>query len=294
MISDFLFRLYRILGRKAIKYSNNPRPGSAEFVTGDGFRSLANHIYDKLTPDIDTEKVKERDIVFVGDSIIRKFLKEIHPLIKNNYILVTHNGDEAVDDSLFSLTNDKILKWYGINILVNNPKVIPIPLGIENKHWYHCGIPSIFNWVIKKNLPKVSKIFYGFTVGTNAKERAGALEVLKAHPLAETLPYWMNYPMYLKLLSTYKFTLSPPGSSVEGHRTWDALYIGTVPIVKESVTINYFKKIGVPLLSLSNWKELEKFDSQSLDRTFDEIHKNSKKETLYMSYWADKIRTLKD
>jgi hypothetical protein len=42
--------------------------------------------------------VKENDIVFVGDSRIKNFLKKISPDIKNKYVLITHNGDESVDE----------------------------------------------------------------------------------------------------------------------------------------------------------------------------------------------------
>jgi hypothetical protein len=73
-----------------------------------------------------------------------------------------YNGDSVIDESMLALTDEKLLKWYGINVLVNHPKVVPIPLGIENKHLYVLGIPAIFNHVTKKVIAKKNKIFYGF------------------------------------------------------------------------------------------------------------------------------------
>ena len=150
-IPDLIFRVYRILGRILIKYSSNPRPSSSPYTSGHGFGTFDDHIYDDLKKYLDTNKVKEKDIIFVGDSNIKKFLKEIHPKINSSYILVTHNGDEMVDQEVINMMDDKILKWYGINILISDPKIIPIPLGIENKHYYVLGIPTIFNDVIKNS-----------------------------------------------------------------------------------------------------------------------------------------------
>lgn len=293
-LSNIIFRIYRIIGRYVIRYSLNPRPSSYPFITGDGFRNFADHIYDNLKKDFDVNKVKEKNIIFVGDSNIKKFLIEIHSKIKHNYILITHNGDAVVDQEVFDLTDDKILKWYGINPLINNPKVIPIPLGIENKHYYVLGIPQIFKRVIKKNLSKRNLIFYGFSVFNNKEERQPALDVLKVNTLAETFKKWMNFYQYLNLLATYKFTASPPGSCVEGHRNCDAFYIGTIPIVKSSITIDYFEKIGMPLWNLKDWHELDTLTEKDLEEKFENIKKNSKIETIYMDYWIDKIKNAKD
>ncbi|MFZ2303671.1 MAG: hypothetical protein WAV98_02675 [Minisyncoccia bacterium] len=291
---DNLYRIYRIIGRLLIKYSLNPRPSSSPYVTGDGFRNFADYIYDNLKKDFDVNKVKEKDVIFVGDSNIKKFLGEIHPKIKSSYILVTHNGDEMIDKEAVNMMDGKILKWYGINVLVSNPKVIPIPLGIENKHYYVLGITSIFDRVIKKSIIKINRIFYGFTVLNNVMERQQALDVLKVNNLSDTYKKWMNFYQYLHMLATYKFVASPPGSCVEGHRTWDTLCIGSVPIVKNSITMEYFKKIGLPIWVVDDWHELDTVNEEILDKKFKEIRGNYNEEVLYMDYWIDKIKNIKD
>ncbi|HAS85077.1 MAG TPA: hypothetical protein DCS23_03355 [Candidatus Yonathbacteria bacterium] len=291
---DLIFRIYRIAGRILIRYSSNPRPSSYPYITGDGFRNFADHIYDDLRKDFDVGSVRDKDVIFVGDSNIKKFLTEVHPKIESPYVLVTHNGDAVIDQEIFSMADDKIIKWYGINVLIANSKVVPIPLGIENKHYYVLGIPSIFNRVIMKNIAKMDRIFYGFTVVNNLGERQQAMDVLKVNPLADTYKRWMNFFQYLPFLATYKFIASPPGSCVEGHRTWDALYIGSVPIVKSSITIDYFEKIGIPLWSVRDWHELDNLSEKDLADKFESIKKNSNYEPLYMDYWTDKIRNIKD
>lgn len=296
MLNNFfsiVHRGYRIIGRTVIKYSLNPRPASYPYITGDGFRNFADHIYDNTSTPFNPSLVMDNDIVFVGDSNIKNFLKKVHPNIKHSYVLITHNGDEEIDEEAVSLIDENILRWYGINVTASHPKVTPLPLGIGNKHYYVTGIPSIFRNIAKKDYPKMNRIFYGFTTMNNPQEREPALAVMKRNKCADTLVKWVNFPNYMKLLATYKFVVSPPGSSVEGHRTWEALYVGVVPVVKSSVTIDYFEKIGLPIWAVKDWNELDNLREDDLENKFENIKKNSNYGPLYMNYWIDKIRNMK-
>lgn len=291
---DALFRLNSRFHRFLISHSKDPRPSSYPYISGDTFRKLAKFVYDDNLKNVIPEEVKEGDIIFIGNSNTENFLKKVHPKIKNKYVIISHNGDAPVDDRTISKAEDKVIKWYGINVTTNNSRVIPIPLGIENKHYYVKGIPLIFNRIRKKSILKKNKIFYGFTPTTNLEERNPALDALQRNKYTETVKKWVNFKKYLNLLATYKFVASPPGSSVEGHRTWDALYIDIIPIVKSSITTEYFKKIGVPFWVLNNWHELDDVDGDALDKKFKEIRADLNKEVLFMDYWVDKIKNLKD
>ena len=88
--------------------------------------------------------------------------------------------------------------------------------------------------------------------------------------------------------------VSPPGSCVEGHRTWDAMYIGVVPIVKRSITTDYFEKIGLPLWVVDDWSEISQISDKYLNNKYEEIMINSDLSKLYIDYWTDKIKNLKD
>lgn len=297
MLSKFnneLYRLYRVCVRTIIRFSPDPRPASYPYISGDGFRKIAQHIYDGSSQSIDPINIKSGDIVFIGDSHIKKFLKKISPSIQNPYIIISHNGDESIDEEVINNMGGKIIKWYGINIIVNHPDIVPIPLGLGNKHYYVTGIPSIFRNIAKKNYHKVNRIFYGFTSSTNPTERGPALDVMKRNKFADTIVKWMNFPNYMRLLATYKFVASPPGSSVEGHRTWEALYVGVIPIVKSSVTMDYFKKLKIPLWVVDEWSELDSVSEKILEEKYKVIQENSSMDAMYMDYWIDKIKNVKD
>ena len=54
--------------------------------------------------------------------------------------------------------------------------------------------------------------------------------------------------------TTRKFhRISPNGNGIDCHRNWESLYLKTIPIVTESVNINFYK--SYPLLILKNWSD---------------------------------------
>jgi hypothetical protein len=289
-LTNVSHRIYRITRRLIIRYSFDPRPSSYPYITGDGFRKVADHIYDNKYQDFKSEKVCKYDIVFVGDGNIKKFLTEIHPNIKNPYILITHNGDELIDQIAASMIDDKIIKWYGANVMINHSRIIPLPLGIGNKHYYVTGLPSVFKKINKKTYTKINRIFYKFNPLTKPEARWPALTSMQNNKLADTTAQWLNFPNYMKLLTKYKFVISPEGNGPDCHRTWEALYVKTVPVVKNSNEIKVFRNLNLPIWVINEWNDLNKYTENDLSKKYEELMRNSNFEPLYMIYWVNQIK----
>ena len=94
-IEDLIFKVRRVAGRTFIALSSDPRPDSQPFVSGDTFRSVANHLFDE-THWNEPKKVLAGDIVFVSSPEIPRFFETAHPIIPNPYILISHNGDQNI------------------------------------------------------------------------------------------------------------------------------------------------------------------------------------------------------
>jgi len=283
-------RKIRVMHRSHIESSANPNPSSYPYLSGDSFRSIATMIFDKKGDTVDPDKVQYGEIIFVSAERTEEFLRNKHPQISNPYILITHNGDNHVDARMEAMMDDKILKWFAMSVLVKNPKIIPIPAGLENLSYYHNGVTSFFD-KFKKNLPtKKNRTLYGFTIATNRAERQPAYDFLSKSPLADALRGWPEPKKYLKTLRQYKFVASPPGNGIEGHRTWEAMYMRTVPIVKRSPFIEYFKSLGMPLLVIDNWTDLEKYSEIDLANEYEKLKSGFDNLALYMDYWIELIK----
>ncbi|HAR62501.1 MAG: hypothetical protein DKM50_02660 [Candidatus Margulisiibacteriota bacterium] len=288
-VKNKLFGLKRELFRYLIRHSSNKRPDSYPYITGDTFRIYANYIHDDVSQTIKPEKVEYKQKIFVGIEQVEYFFKHIHPDIKNPYILITHNGDIAVDDKLTPYIDEKIINWFGQNVNTGHEKVIPIPIGIENTKYYCNGIVSMFNALIKKKVNKQNRILYGFKIATNVAERQVAYDYLVNHKLADGIPKRINPKIYLNMLNKYKFVASPPGNGIDCHRTWEALYLGAVPIVKSSPGIEYFKKLGYPMWIVNDWTELNNVDESFLQKKYEKLMNNFDSNLLKIDFWIEKM-----
>jgi hypothetical protein len=94
---------------------------------------------------------------------------------------------------------------------------------------------------------------------------------------------------YFKKMSTYSFVASPEGNGADCHRTWEALYLQCIPIAKENYFINHFKELGMPILTIKNWDDVEKFDKEYLDTQYAQLASGFNHPALFMDYWIECI-----
>lgn len=264
-------------------------PSSSPYISGDTFRSIAKYVYDE-EQSFDPKDVKAGDIVFVSLRKIGDYFKNFHPYIRSSYVLITHNGDIGIDKQIASNHDKKITHWFSQNVLIKHPNIVPIPIGLENFDYYNHGIISIFNSLRNQSVQKKSKILYGFSISTNPSERASALNVLKSLQTADSVPERLNSQEYFQLLNAYKFVASPPGNGWDCHRTWEAMYLQTIPIVLSTQASISFVEDGLPMLVISDWNELRKFSEDDLDKLYRKIIGASDARVLWMNYWRTKIQ----
>lgn len=296
-----LFKIKRKLYRMKLALSKNKYPSSEPYLSSDTFRSLADHNIQTIGNTIIIPNVKRNDIVFVNSNEIYNFFGHIYPKIKEPFILITHDGVEPVDSRLLVFADSwKIVHWFGKNVNIYHKKITPIPIGLENKSEYRHGIPAIFNKLNSKEVEKKPGILAGFKIKTNIKERHEAFEKLESNKIVDMMTKRIDPIEYLKLLNTYQFVASPPGAGIECHRTWEAIYLGVVPIVKRSYAETSFFDKGAPMWLIDDWDDLKKYDKQALNEKYNSILKNlNRQQKSNMSkvrqfdYWKDIILSKK-
>jgi hypothetical protein len=290
-LDNLRFAIWRHIMRRVISRSPCPRPASTPYISGDTFRALATHVYDEANPSIDVSAVRDGDVIFVATHFVQPFFEHLHPDIKARYKLITHNSDFAVDETMAKFIDDKIITWFAQNTTCGHPKITSIPIGLENLHYYNCGITQVFDRLhdLKSVTNKKKRILVGFNVRTNPAEREPAQLYFSQHPNADNISVKMNSPRYQECLSTYMFVASPLGHGIDTHRTWEAMYLAVVPIVKRSYTTEFFRGIGAPLWIIDEWEELGSENESSLWKRYNSIIQETRPEVLYMDYWTKMI-----
>lgn len=226
-------------------------------------------------------------LVFCYSRSLGLFASKLH-LFRNAFVLVSHNEDQNVTDEFLTIANHPIVvKWFAQNLMIFHPKVTFLPIGVANEMWPHGNI-SVAKAVSDAffNAPK-SGTFFNFDIGTNPSERQPCLDILQAKGL-----HWtprLPYGDYLSNLSKYKYAISPPGNGVDCHRTWEAYYMGVIPVLKRSRFTECLLADGYACVLLDRWED---FNEAKLEAEYDALLQTFKTTTiqrLRFSHFRDKI-----
>lgn len=268
----------------SIPRTDNKRPGSYPFICGDTFRRIANFVIDETLIPFDPAKVTPGDIIFLNGNYLEIFVTNIHPLIQAPYILLTHNSLQPAPGTFESLLYDpKLIAWFGKNITItNHPKLFPLPLGIPNPHW-PWGNTQLIKETVDKQLEKKHLLYLNFDIKTNSIRK-------KVQELFESKNFCYvtakkPYQEYLEDIAQSKFVLSPEGAGMDCHRTWEALLVGSIPIITHSTLDIMFQDL--PVLFVNSWEEVTE---EFLEKKYQEITKKTYQlDTLYADYWINII-----
>jgi hypothetical protein len=265
------------------------RPTSEPFVSGDGFREACAY---RLDPGGASGSPEEGGFFFVHGHLVPRFWAEVRPLVRKPFVLVSHNSDWVVEDGALVWLEDPLLvRWFAQNAKTSHPKLVPIPIGLENATNHSAGVVSDFVQLrTRLSSSRKNQIIYGFSVNTNFEERVRCWRVLRAHSLATALPQPLNHRLYRRFIIDYQFIASPEGNGPDCHRTWEALLLGVIPIVTRSPLIESFVRLGLPLLVLDTWEELPSWDGPRLAEFYEAHHPDLNHPALTMAYWRGILR----
>lgn len=275
---------------------------SVNYITRWPFKECADHHF---VPDVkaldlksqmaqvifDPLKVEAADIVYVEAPNL--FFTYAHPRIKNPYILISHGDvDSCYKDEYTNFLNDKkIIAWFGIHPGVNpHPKFFPLPIGLialqsfnNRKEKMNEFFMRSRNEVIKDKLLCINFLTSSYP------ERKAILKLFEDRPFCYRTQPGTNTEIYLEEMSHCKFTLSPRGIAIDCFRTWEALLVGSIPIVQSSQLDVLYKDL--PVLIIKNWRQVTE---EFLNQKYKEITaKKYNIEKLYFEYWHKQILNIK-
>jgi hypothetical protein len=280
------------------------RPSSAPYVSGDSFRACADFIIDfKIYghPDRDEidryggpfmpDKVQCGDVIFVNNEFLSYFFEKYHQRIPQPYILLTHNGDYNLPGKYAHYLDDpKIIAWFGDMVIEGHSKLHPIPVGIANNYWPHGNLTVINR--LRSQLSKIPKnkiLYLNIGVHTNPHVRSEVISLFAPQPFCS---YSLNnkpWEQYLYDLASSQFVLSPRGNGIDCHRTWEALLMGSFPIVKRSALDSMFEDL--PVVIVDDWHEITlEFLVQKYKELVSQPHNFNK---LFLTYWTNEIEKVK-
>lgn len=198
------------------------------------------------------------------------------------------------------INSDKIIKWYSVNCYDNiHTKLHSIPIGLN----YHCesfwGNPkkspieqdNILQGLNSKSEPFNKRIplcysNFHFTLhNTFENDRQKAINGIPSS-LVFYEPTKISKEKTWENQTKYAFVISPHGNGMDSHRTWEALILGCIVIVKTSPIDSLYKDL--PVLIVENWNDIT--EKLLKDTIIDFSNKAFLYEKLTLKYWINNIR----
>jgi hypothetical protein len=253
-------------------------PEDETYITGNGFAAHCRYLlnYDSFRVD---ERVAD-NWWFCNPEFIEYFFRTLAP--DEPYVLFTHNSnvDRPIDGRFRKrLERPELVAWFATNVELRHPKLFSIPVGVGNP--IKCDISALAR-VRAEGTPKAHLFEASFDVRTNLAERLYCIEQTGIEP--EPKRGWTEY--FTRLASSY-FCISPAGNGVDCYRTWQALYLGAVPVVTRSVLTDQHPDL--PMLVLDDWSEFREIDfsAKLYERTWGEWSP----EQIRLDRYLERVRT---
>lgn len=242
--------------------------------------------------------------IYLCTDSVPLFITEVLADIHRPFTLVTGDSDLTVSsltiiDIETLLSSPYLKKWFAQNLSYDHSKIEPMPIGLDfHSAWQNprlysgqhilpahqegelrsiCRTAKKFS----ERKPLVVCDWIGHsTYGDREEARQAIPEGARIVP-TQRLPRHELWQLYVK----YAFVASPFGVGLDCHRTWEAIALGCVPIIKRSSISELFE--DMPVLIIDDWAQvtpnyLSRQHRALAERKFDYSN-------LFLSYWLNRI-----
>ena len=175
------------------------------------------------------------------------------------------------------LIPSNIKRWHMTNCMTEEPRLSGIPFGVFNDESADklCNTPELEKrkWLYVNFQTYTMERFYlkAHWGSRQLKDMNFMTFVAEAKPIEE----------YFKDIAAHRYVLCPDGNGIDCFRTWETLYLGSIPIVKRSRTTEQFADLPILLVD-----DLFNITIELLEEKYEEILlKKDNLDKIKLSYW---------
>jgi hypothetical protein len=233
------------------------------------------------------DRLRACRVIFVYTHLLPWFFAHALPELRHRFVLVTHNSDASVgDEHRVFLEDGRIARWFAQNARIRHAKLTALPIGVANAQWPHGDLDALVAACAGAPNARREKAYCSFDVRTNPGVRLPLLARLVRSPDVEVDPAALVYGDYLERVAEHRWCICAPGNGVDSHRAWEAMYLGTIPVVTRSAEPTDLYG-GLPVLEVDDVGrvDLASWSSASTSLRFDAPGA----ERLRMDHWRRTI-----
>ena len=232
--------------------------------------------------------------VFVRSTLLAPFFDRAFHLIRQPFVLVT-GGCDAPSPGAHrdALEDPRLLRWFGEDSDLPSPhaKFEPMPLGIADPNLpmgnqevmlkLHARMPAV------EDKPLLASSSFHLTLSHPARRGVYAairdIEgiVFQRQRVAPEL-LWIRH-------AGHAFVISPRGNGLDCHRTWEALLLRSIPIVRRSALDELHGNF--PIAIVDDWRDISLSAMRSWRDELKDRFTLDMFQRLTRDYWMNRIRS---
>lgn len=268
--------------------------GIEEQINSDNFFKIADYIW---TPRNDYDyvlSVMERyphlkmfspekpldssiGIIYVGMCVLIEDCLRVMP-DEGNYIIIHRDNERAFTKEFYKLKKQSVKHIYTIECQVNEPDVTALPFGTASIGGDSPTLEQIRNELIEKD--NDVPVFCRLNTNPFTTQRSAVVNEVVNNPLVKVILEQLDSYEFFKEIKSHKFNLSLQSGGKDTTRTWETLFLGTIPIISDCIELRHFEDLPVvyyPHGSITKeWLDAQDVSGKSLERA-------------KMSYWRNEI-----
>lgn len=251
------------------------------FARNYALRSSCSHIDADILDDL-----YDGATLYLCNTSLQNFVINFLKHLKYKVVLYSGDSDETICvDNITSqiIESEYITKWYCQNCIFTHDKVVHLPIGLD----YHTLFQNSYHIWGQQKLPidqeneirelpfepQIYKCYSNWHFHLERGDRKEAFEKIPKH-LIYYEPREITRLESHKRNKRYRFVASPGGGGPDCHRTWEALALGCVPIIKKTgLEVGLFDDL--PVILINDWSEIsEELFKQSVCTNLDKLKLN--------------------
>ena len=244
--------------------------------------------------------------IYVCTEALGDFASNYLPRIEVPFVLVTGDSDVPITEAMLAdevmgriIHSDLLVAWYAQNLAVDHPKILHLPIGLD----YHTMWKKPGSWGMTAISPIAQehtllstleaspafnqRYFLGYCNWQFAMKHGDRRECygkvdksvcfFERHPVSRHST-WLRQ-------SECMFVISPEGVGIDCHRTWEALLLGCIPVIKRNPLVALFEHL--PVLIVDDWSEVNKSNLLSCAKAFGSRQFDFS--SLFTAHWSARI-----
>lgn len=193
---------------------------------------------------------------------VRDFFTRVVPNLSVKFVLVTVESDAPVPESEAWLDTPNLLEWFALNVVVDHPKLTPLPLGL-NKVMHLESLRAAMSDVPPRKNGRMMINFSLLSLGHHPelfhpdgfRDERGRLWDLAGRWGFADRSESLGKDFHGELRK-YAFALCPEGYGWDTHRLWEALYLQVQPVVQRSPGPMSRVFEGLPVIQVGAWEDV--------------------------------------